>query len=130
VHYIEEDDVILIGPGMERGEETKRIVNELLAKYPDKKWVVDGGALQEVDASLLNKNMIITPNVKEMEILLNHYTIKPLHHLGITVLAGAGGLCKWGKVGGSAGMKGGTGMCSGPWRGYAKSQQVRSGLLG
>ena len=68
-HYIVEDDVILIGPGMERGEETKQIVNELLKKYPGKKWVVDGGALQECDPSLLNKNMIVTPNIKEKEIL-------------------------------------------------------------
>ncbi|MFH2085345.1 MAG: ADP/ATP-dependent (S)-NAD(P)H-hydrate dehydratase [bacterium] len=68
-HYIEEDDAILIGPGMERGEETKQIVNGLLRKYQDKKWVVDGGALQEVDPRLLNKNMIVTPNLREREIL-------------------------------------------------------------
>lgn len=68
-HYIEEDDAVLIGPGMTRGEETREIVNRLLAKYPDKKWVVDGGALQEVEPKLLNKQMIITPNEKEWEIL-------------------------------------------------------------
>ncbi|GAB4028059.1 MAG: hypothetical protein Fur0011_7340 [Candidatus Microgenomates bacterium] len=69
--YIEEDDAILIGPGMERGEETRRIVNNLLKKYPHKKWIVDGGALQEVDPLLLTKNMIITPNHKELEIVKN-----------------------------------------------------------
>lgn len=68
-HYIEEDDVILIGPGMERGEETKTIINNLLKKYPNKKWVVDGGALQECDSTLLTKDMIITPNVKELALL-------------------------------------------------------------
>lgn len=86
-HYIAEDDSILIGPGMERGAETKKIVNELLTKYPGKKWVVDGGALQEVDPTLLNSKMIVTPNFKEMEILLHHYTIKQLNQLGVTVLA-------------------------------------------
>lgn len=70
-HYIEEDDAILIGPGMERGEETRRIVNNFLKKYPHKKWIVDGGALQEVDPLLLTKNMIITPNHKELEIIKN-----------------------------------------------------------
>lgn len=80
-HYIEEDDCILIGPGMERGEETRRIVNELLAKYPEKRWVVDGGALQEVDPALLTPTMIVTPNVREMEILGD---IVPA---GVTVLA-------------------------------------------
>ena len=59
--YIVEDDCILIGPGMERGEETREIVNKLLKKYPEKRWEGDGGALQEEDAKLLNKNMIVTP---------------------------------------------------------------------
>ena len=76
-HYIQEDDCILIGPGMTRqdarfqkidaSENTGAIVNELLKKYPEKKWVVDGGALQEVDPLLLNKNMIVTPNRREQE---------------------------------------------------------------
>lgn len=79
--YIEEDDCILIGPGMERGEETREIVNKLLKQYPDKKWVVDGGALQEVDPRLLNENMIITPNLREQEILKDKISV------GVTVLA-------------------------------------------
>jgi len=70
-HYIEEDDAILIGPGMERGEITRTIVNNFLRQYPHKKWIVDGGALQEVDPTLLNENMIVTPNQKELEILKN-----------------------------------------------------------
>lgn len=85
--YIEEDDCILIGPGMERGEETRVLVNDLLRRYPEKKWVVDGGALQEVDPTLLNKSMIITPNLREQEILLKNYTIKQLSDIGVTVLA-------------------------------------------
>lgn len=68
-HYVEEDDVILIGPGMERGQETKQIVNLFLSKYPEKKWIVDGGALQEVDPALLKPQMIITPNIREQNIL-------------------------------------------------------------
>lgn len=70
-HYIEEDDCTLIGPGMERGETTKQIVNNFLNKYPHKKWVIDGGALQEVDPTLLSANMIITPNQKELAIIKN-----------------------------------------------------------
>lgn len=64
-NYIEESDVILIGPGMTRSEETEEITNSLLKKYPHKKWVIDAGALQMVDPSLLNKKMIITPHHKE-----------------------------------------------------------------
>jgi NAD(P)H-hydrate repair Nnr-like enzyme with NAD(P)H-hydrate dehydratase domain len=102
--YIAEDDCILIGPGMSRGEDsedqisnikyqnvkqfaqrgsgelfkaaqvgdTRTIVNTLLAKYPEKRWVVDGGALQEVDPRLLNQNCIITPHYGELKRLFLH----------------------------------------------------------
>lgn len=109
-HYIEEDDAVLVGPGMERGEETKRIVNELLRKYPEKKWVVDGGALQEVEPKLLNPNMIVTPNEREQEILGDKIPG------GVTILAKGrvdvvtNGVDRVEIPGGSAGMtKGGTG---------------------
>lgn len=133
--YIEEDDCILIGPGMERGEETKKIVNELLSKYPDKKWVVDGGALQEVDPKLLTSTMIVTPNKREMGILLNHYTIESLNQSGITVLSkGVVDVVSCGDerveiAGGSPGMtKGGTGdVLAGIVAGlYAKSPAMAS----
>lgn len=125
VHYIGEDDAILIGPGMERGEETRKIVNELLAKYPDERWVVDGGALQEVEVSLLNKNMIITPNKREREILGERVPT------GVTVLAkGPVDFVNEVKIkGGSAGMtKGGTGdVLAGIVVGlYAKSPAMAS----
>ena len=84
-HYIEEDDAILIGPGMERGETTQKIVNALLAKYPNKKWIVDGGALQEINPTLLTPNMIITPNQKELSLLKNKISTNNL--LPCTVLA-------------------------------------------
>jgi NAD(P)H-hydrate epimerase len=64
--YIEEDDCVLIGPGMTRGDgKTKKIVNYLLKKYPDKKWVIDGGALQEVKPELITESCILTPHKKE-----------------------------------------------------------------
>ena len=64
--YIEEADCILIGPGMERNQETENLVNELLRNHSDKKIVIDAGALQMVDPNLLNSNHIITPHKKEM----------------------------------------------------------------
>lgn len=85
--YIKEDDAVLIGPGMIRSENTAaedrrpkieseldrwgkedktgKIVNFLLKKYPSKKWVIDGGALQEIDANLITKNCILTPHQGE-----------------------------------------------------------------
>ncbi len=74
--YIAEDDCVLIGPGMPRKDglmenekSTKEIVDDLLMRYPNNRWVVDGGALQEVDSNLLNSNMIITPHRREWEML-------------------------------------------------------------
>ncbi len=66
-NYIEEADCILIGPGMTRDAETKRVVDDLLKKYSHKKWVIDAGALQEVDPQLLQPQMIITPHWGELE---------------------------------------------------------------
>lgn len=72
--YITEDDCILIGPGMPResGEEegdvdTGDVTNMLLKKFPDKKWVIDGGALQEMDLANIPRNAILTPHRKEFE---------------------------------------------------------------
>jgi NAD(P)H-hydrate epimerase len=72
--YVAEDDCILVGPGMVRaegwmgeGDETKQIVDRLLKRFPKKKWVVDGGALQEVTPSLLTASMMITPHHREWE---------------------------------------------------------------
>jgi NAD(P)H-hydrate epimerase len=64
--YVQEADCILIGPGMERNQETQNLVNALVAKYPDKKMVIDAGALQMINPQFFNKNHIITPHTKEM----------------------------------------------------------------
>ncbi len=107
-HYIEEDDAILIGPGMERGQTTKQIVDALLAKYPSKKWVVDGGALQELDPSLLTPTMIVTPNIREQKILPPHLPCTVLAKGPVDTITRGDQLITI--AGGSPGMtKGGTG---------------------
>ena len=82
--YLQEADAILIGPGMTRAEyvkkdydtppteeewdsDTQKITNYLLKKYPQKKWVIDAGALQMVDPALLTGTMILTPHAQELE---------------------------------------------------------------
>lgn len=72
--YLEEADSILIGPGMTRTEDTEELVNVLVKKYPHKKWVLDAGALQMVDPTLLNEQMIITPHPGELERVLSKYS--------------------------------------------------------
>lgn len=76
--YIEQSDAVLIGPGLVRGDkshtgtnesgsETKELTKKLLTKFPHKKWIIDAGALQEMDAEWLKKlkQAIITPHWKE-----------------------------------------------------------------
>lgn len=91
--YIEEADCVLIGPGMLRaehgmsnvqypisniqeinkltdeGEQTYWLTKYLLEKYPDKKWVIDGGALQMMEKTWLLglKNIVLTPHHQEFE---------------------------------------------------------------
>src|SRR3972149_8107344 len=76
--YIEEADSVLIGPGLPRptGEETgdgdtKILTERLLAKFPYKKWVIDGGSLQVIEPEIIPKMAIITPNRKEFSKLFN-----------------------------------------------------------
>ncbi|OGH48303.1 MAG: hypothetical protein A3A51_00720 [Candidatus Levybacteria bacterium RIFCSPLOWO2_01_FULL_39_10] len=76
--YIEEADSVLIGPGLPRptGEETgdddtKILTERLLTKFPDKKWVIDGGSLQVIEPEIVPKTAIITPNKKEFKMLLD-----------------------------------------------------------
>ncbi len=90
--YIEEDDCVPIGPGMVRTENVtmKQFNNEtmnlkdinkiedeglqtyfltkyLLQKYPKKRWVIDAGALQMMEASWIPRNAILTPHHKEFD---------------------------------------------------------------
>ncbi len=78
--YVQEADVILLGPGLpredgreEREESTKKLVKELITTYKDtKRWVIDAGALTEMDPQLLlqlKDNVILTPHKGEFETL-------------------------------------------------------------
>ena len=78
--YIEEANSVLIGPGLPRpdGEESeddhsKNLTENLLTKFPHKKWVIDGGSLQTIDPEILLslKMPILTPNQKEFSKLFN-----------------------------------------------------------
>lgn len=78
-NYAEEDDCILIGPGMLRGESkdaiyTREITKKLIENFPSKKFVFDAGALQMMDPNwllYLKTRPIITPHKQEFEKLFN-----------------------------------------------------------
>ncbi len=86
--YIDESECVLIGPGMVRssshnaphlqsllqlenitdeGLQTRALTEYLLLRYPEKKWVIDAGALQMMDPEWLHplKSAILTPHPKE-----------------------------------------------------------------
>ena len=92
-NYIEEDDCILIGPGMVRSDaaeiqsrfnrdkiqnltELEQISDEgiqtyvltkyLLEKYNYKKWVIDAGALQMMEPEWTPPGAILTPHTREL----------------------------------------------------------------
>jgi len=80
--YIAKSDAVLIGPGLARshvknmgfacdseGNETRKLSIEYFKKFPQKKWVVDGGTLQVVSVGDLPKSAVVTPNRKEFEML-------------------------------------------------------------
>lgn len=63
--YANKSDCILLGPGMEVTENTKRIIHHLLKEFKNKKFVLDANALEMLDLNLLSKNCIVTPHQKE-----------------------------------------------------------------
>ena len=91
--YVEEDDCILVGPGMIRGpvsekiraaelsfDEIRKLTNEaeytfaltrfLMKTFPHKRFVFDAGSLQMMDKNwlkLLKEKAIVTPHVLEFE---------------------------------------------------------------
>ena len=53
--YIKEADAVLIGPGLTREGETKKLTKKLLFQFPDKKWIIDAGSLQMMEKEWLKK---------------------------------------------------------------------------
>jgi hydroxyethylthiazole kinase-like uncharacterized protein yjeF len=68
--YVREDDVILVGPGLERKKETAFITEKVFELAKDKNLVVDAGSLQMMKPELLKDRSnpaIITPHEIEFE---------------------------------------------------------------
>ena len=88
--YIQKSDAVLVGPGFMRFKSESQITNHkslsgydgaarvtrditkrLLLKFSNKKWVIDAGSLQVMDAEWIPKGAVLTPNRKEFELLFN-----------------------------------------------------------
>lgn len=93
-NYIEKSDAVLIGPGFMRfrsekvlhGErhhacdeacrQTKETTEKFLKGFPRKKWVIDAGSLQVMEAEWIPEGAIVTPNKKEYELLFGETEVK------------------------------------------------------
>lgn len=62
-------DCVLIGNGMDVNARTKRLVNGLLKKFREKKFVLDAAALRVVDKKLLSSQVVVTPHAREFKAL-------------------------------------------------------------
>ena len=132
--YVEKSDVALIGPGFMRyrtekneninpegsdaaSEFTREVTYRMLDKFPDKKWVIDAGALQVITKDRIPKNAILTPNTKEYKSLFGDMeivTASKVYDCTIVLKDITDTVCSKGESvvvdGGNAGMaKGGTG---------------------
>lgn len=126
--YAKEAESIVIGPGLprpsgtEEGEDdTQELTERLLKKFPEKKWVIDGGSLQVISPEILPKHAILTPHGQEFEklfglppILENAQKMAKKYEVIIVLKGEKDYVCSPDKcieiVGGNAGMtKGGTG---------------------
>ena len=85
--YIAKSDAVLIGPGLirfrsekvsqsqrrggydETAKASRDITERLSKKFSKKRWVIDAGSLQVMDADWIPKGAILTPNKKEFELL-------------------------------------------------------------
>jgi hydroxyethylthiazole kinase-like uncharacterized protein yjeF len=126
--YIQEADCILIGPGLPRADgqeigddDTRTLTESLLKKYPDKKWVIDGGSLQTIKPEIIPPTSILTPHVREFEMLFgipatpaNVVKMAKKYKVIIVTKGPVDHICSFSRCveirGGNAGMtKGGTG---------------------
>jgi len=119
--FITEADVVLMGPGLGLGEETEKMVNNLLRKYPKKRFVLDADALSVVDEKNLHGNVVVTPHSAEFRALFGispgkENTKKAAGRFGGAVLlkgetdyVSDGDEIKVNKVGNAGMTKGGTG---------------------
>lgn len=86
--YIEKSDAILIGPGFMRYssesqaeasrlacdaecQKTREVTLKLLNLFPEKKWVIDAGSLQTMEADWIPAGAVVTPNKHEFDMLFS-----------------------------------------------------------
>lgn len=65
--YIGHVDVVLMGPGLEVNSANRKLINQLLRKYPKKRFVMDAGAFRMTNLKNVGSHCICTPNAREFK---------------------------------------------------------------
>lgn len=100
--YVKKSDAVLIGPGFMRYgsekdthlqnidycdefcRESKKITQDFLTGYPDKKWVIDGGSLQVMNPNGFLKIQLLLPTKKSTTTCLAVWTrVKRLKNINV-----------------------------------------------
>ncbi len=63
--YIGHVDAVLMGPGLEVNPANRKLVNQLLQKFPEKRFVLDAGAFRMANLKYVGLHCICTPNARE-----------------------------------------------------------------
>lgn len=64
---IQKSDCVLIGPGLEENASNKKLVNNLLKKFPTKKFVLDAGAMMLAEKKKFGGRVCLTPHAGEFK---------------------------------------------------------------
>lgn len=60
-------EAILIGPGLLRSEKNKKMLEFIMKRFRNKKFVLDAGAFHMLNKKLLNENCLLTPHKGEFK---------------------------------------------------------------
>lgn len=63
--YIGHVDAVLMGPGLEVNPANRKLVNQLLQKFPEKRFILDAGAFRMANLKHIGPHCICTPNARE-----------------------------------------------------------------
>lgn len=91
---IQKVNAVLIGPGLGVSADNRQLVNSLLKKYPNKKFVLDADALNMTEKRLLGQNCLVTPHKQEFRNLFGlpatkkNVALSAKKHQSVIVLKG------------------------------------------